>query len=166
MMTTCSKTIFDQYSSMALLALALVSPVLARDCFYPDGTIPTDSNYVPCGPQDGPHSACCASGDGCSSTGYCFGSAGYMYRGGCTDKNWTAPECARHCKNGEQGTFTCAERHCANVEQWLFIALATSTHVQKPSASLPRTSAACYRLEIVAGLPISTHRSLEVLATT
>ena len=76
-------------------------PAAARDCFYPDGTIPTDYTYVACGPETGPESACCGQGHGCSVNGYCMGNAGFMYRGACTDSTWAAPECARHCQNGK-----------------------------------------------------------------
>ena len=86
-----------------LLALALVLPALARKCYFPDGSIPRgdESDYVPCGTENGPHSACCAAGEGCTTTGLCYGAAGYMYRGGCTDKSWSAPACARKCTSGE-----------------------------------------------------------------
>ena len=89
--------------SATLLALALVVLALARKCYFPDGTIPQggESDYVPCGPEDGPHSACCAAGEGCTTTGLCYGNAGYMYRGGCTDKSWSAPACAQKCTSGE-----------------------------------------------------------------
>ena len=73
--------------SAVLLALMYSFPALARDCFYPDGSLPVpqDGNYVPCGPENGPHSAYYTSGDSYSTTGLCFGGAGFMYRGGCTD---------------------------------------------------------------------------------
>lgn len=93
--------------SLTLVTLSSIFYFLlvpARDCFFPDGTIlPGDkSNYAPCGPDDGPHSACCGKGDGCSSNGLCYGNAGFMYRGGCTDAKWAAPECALHCQTGKR----------------------------------------------------------------
>ncbi len=87
-------------SLAALLAFRLVLPAMGLDCFYPNGSV--EANYVPCDPENGPHSACCAIGDGCSTTGLCYGNAGYMYRGGCTDPNWAAPACAQHCQKGTQ----------------------------------------------------------------
>ena len=95
--------IFDLPHSATLLTFALVLPALARKCYFPDGTIPTGrhSDYVPCGPENGPHSACCEPGEGCSTTGLCFGHAGYMYRGACTDKTWSAPACAQKCTSGK-----------------------------------------------------------------
>lgn len=88
--------------SVSLILIIHLPTTVTRDCFYPDGSRPSPSegDYFPCGPDSGPHSACCAKGDGCSTNGLCFGNAGYMYRGGCTDSNWTAPECAQSCKNG------------------------------------------------------------------
>ena len=89
------------YLFVTLLAPLHLRPVLARDCFWPDGSIAisaSNSAYLPCGPDDGVHSGCCVPDDGCSTEGYCFG-LGYMYRGGCTDQSWNAPECPQYCRN-------------------------------------------------------------------
>ena len=88
--------------SVALFLIIPLPTLMTRDCFYPDGSRPSalEGDYFPCGPDGGPHSACCAKGDGCSTMGLCFGGSGYMYRGGCTDSNWTAPECPQSCRNG------------------------------------------------------------------
>ena len=88
-------------AGIGLYIFGVLGLVAARDCFLPNGTIPYDNgrkSYVPCGPDDGTHSGCCAPMDGCSTSGLCFGSAGYMYRGGCTDATWTSENCAQHCQ--------------------------------------------------------------------
>ena len=85
----------------ALLVLTRKLPVLARNCFLPNGNNSRKLGYVPCGTEDGPHSACCGAGDGCSTSGLCQGNAGYMYRGGCTDSNWEAEQCASLCQNSK-----------------------------------------------------------------
>ncbi|OAL49128.1 hypothetical protein IQ07DRAFT_588474 [Pyrenochaeta sp. DS3sAY3a] len=39
-------------------------------------------------------------GDQCLSNGLCYYPGGeYMFRGGCSDKNWNSPNCFQHCKN-------------------------------------------------------------------
>ena len=90
---------------IAIFVLTHLSAALAHDCFYPDGNIPKDFTFLPCGPENGPHSACCGKGHGCSMNGFCFGNAGFMYRGGCTDRNWTAPACAQHFQNGNAHSY-------------------------------------------------------------
>ena len=79
---------------------------MTRECFYPDGIKPnsSDGDYVPCSSNDETPSACCKTGDGCSTSGLCHGSSGFMYRGACTDSTWTAPECAQQCRNGTTTT--------------------------------------------------------------
>ena len=90
------------FSGMSLTSalLCFLLHVLARDYFFPDGSVVQEEHYLRCRPEYGPHSACCAAGDGCSATGLCFGNAGFMYRGACTDQAWTAQECPQHCQNG------------------------------------------------------------------
>ena len=90
-------------AAIGLYTFGILSLATARDCFVPNGTIHYlygRKAYVPCGPDDGTHTGCCAPLDGCSTTGLCFGSAGYMYRGGCTDATWTSENCAQHCQKG------------------------------------------------------------------
>ena len=70
-----------------------------KSCYYPDQTLPLEP-YYPCNTASGVHSACCASGDQCTEHGYCFGSAGYIYRGGCTDITWQSANCAHKCGDG------------------------------------------------------------------
>ncbi|KAF8864679.1 hypothetical protein BDZ45DRAFT_669452 [Acephala macrosclerotiorum] len=41
---------------------------------------------------------CCAVDDACTTRGWCLGSAGYVYRGGCTDNSWTSSACQQLCK--------------------------------------------------------------------
>ena len=72
--------------------------LLGASCYWPNQAI-LDKPYLPCsGMASDVHSACCASGDQCTENGYCFGSAGYVYRGGCTDITWQSPNCAQECR--------------------------------------------------------------------
>ena len=87
------------YTTLLLALLLVYYPILPVGglCYNPDQIA---QSYVPCDTTSGEHSACCASGDQCTVNGYCFGSAGYMYRGGCTDINWQSPNCAPRCRDG------------------------------------------------------------------
>lgn len=68
------------------------------ECYYPDKTI--EPEYQPCNPKQVNGTACCAlSTSVCSTEGYCYGSAGFLYRGGCTDPDWASPNCAKKCLN-------------------------------------------------------------------
>ena len=73
-------------------------------CYWPNGSaVPDHFTYTPCNQTvTGVDSACCGSGDPCSPNGYCFGSAGYVYRGGCTDINWDTDACCPSCRNGTE----------------------------------------------------------------
>jgi len=66
-------------------------------CYWPNGGVDTGS--VPCN-QTTTVSACCSPGDSCSATGLCLGSAGYPYRGSCTDQTWASPACSKLCLQG------------------------------------------------------------------
>ena len=87
---------------VVLLLISLAS-VTAQNCFWPNGNeLTTSDNFISCG-TDG-HSQCCASGHACMSNGLCFNPAkGSVYRGGCTDKNWSTDACPRMC-NDMSGT--------------------------------------------------------------
>lgn len=100
-----------QSSSVPLGTLFVLSCVLhvssaTTICYYPNGGIaPT---YQPCnGTSEGSPSACCElSSSACSLTGYCYGNAGVMYRGGCTDSTFNAVECPQKCKDVNTGAFS------------------------------------------------------------
>jgi hypothetical protein len=64
-------------------------------CYFPDGTI--FYGGMAC-LTNGTNSMCCASGDACTTSGWCLGSSGYLYRGGCTDRSWTSNACMSICK--------------------------------------------------------------------
>lgn len=85
---------------ITLLILSYLYPIVTAECYFPDGSL-ADSNYQACNAtaSGAAHSACCAQGDACSTTGYCFGSAGFPYRGACTDQSWNAKECCPGCKD-------------------------------------------------------------------
>ena len=65
-----------------------------EQCYYPDGSIPTDWIWEPCtGAQ---YSSCCVPGEGdiCQPDGLCYyPAAGLSYRGTCTDRTWNDPSC-------------------------------------------------------------------------
>ena len=91
------------YTVLCSTLLLIYCPfILGASCYYPDQSIPAVP-YIPCsGTATGVHNACCASGDQCTEKGFCFGSAGYVYRGGCTDITWQSPNCAQQCRDGTQ----------------------------------------------------------------
>ncbi|KAF2136575.1 uncharacterized protein K452DRAFT_128594 [Aplosporella prunicola CBS 121167] len=74
-------------------------------CYSPSGDIAED--WQPCNATtNGQASACCDLRNSvCTTTGLCFGGAGHIYRGGCTDRHWSAPECTNHCLDVRQSQF-------------------------------------------------------------
>ena len=101
---SCSHSMHIMQVRLPLFFFCLWQMSISADstCYWPDGsTVPSHSDYTPCNQTaTGVDSACCGSGDPCSANGYCLGSAGYVYRGGCTDINWDADECCPSCRNG------------------------------------------------------------------
>jgi hypothetical protein len=98
-------TFFDTKSLFWSCAFALSQVNVASafaQCYYPDGSIPTDYDWQPCtGAQ---YSSCCipSEGDICQENGLCyFPDEGLDYRGTCTDITWTDPSCPQICVNGE-----------------------------------------------------------------
>lgn len=69
-------------------------------CYFPDGRVA--STYQPCNSTvDGDASVCCeVSTSVCGSQGLCYGSDGYLYRGGCTDRKWKSAGCPTLCLDG------------------------------------------------------------------
>ena len=120
---------FKHLASLAILLFRLLFPGLSHDmsfsikwfptllltyyriliacgsCYNPDQSVPIRP-YSPCDTVSGVHSACCAPGDPCTANGYCFGSAGYLYRGGCTDITWQSPNCCPKCRDSTQSAKT------------------------------------------------------------
>ncbi len=90
---------------MSLLILFQRNVVVSRTCYWPDESIVSDQegdNYTPCNSTaNGVDSACCDKDDVCSSSGYCLGRSGYMYRGACTDPSWNAEACSQECKDSK-----------------------------------------------------------------
>lgn len=66
-------------------------------CYFPNGGIAP--NYQPCNSTvDADSSVCCElSTSVCGSKGLCYGSNGYLYRGGCTDRSWKSAHCPTYC---------------------------------------------------------------------
>lgn len=80
----------------------LNSVVAFTQCYYPDGSIPTDWVWEPCtGAQ---YSSCCVPGEGdiCQPDGLCYyPDENLSYRGTCTDRTWNDPSCnANICVTG------------------------------------------------------------------
>ena len=73
-----------------------------QECYFPDGSQAMwDGNpYVLCNTTTGQASACCGPHDVCTTTGLCFGHAGLLFRGGCTDKSFFSAECPSLCAKG------------------------------------------------------------------
>lgn len=85
---------------------AASSTALAQSCYYPDGSIPKDFEYVPCTGES--VSSCCIpkEGDVCLASGLCYYTTGsYPFRGACTDKSWGSSKCPLYCLNREQSPF-------------------------------------------------------------
>ncbi len=76
-------------------------------CYYPDGSIPTDYLWEPC--TGAKYSSCCvpSEGDICQADGLCYYPAENLsYRGTCTDRTWNDPSCnANICVTGMQNLF-------------------------------------------------------------
>ena len=87
--------------SQTLLLISYQALLSDAACYNPDQSIPK-SPYRVCNTTSGEHSACCGPGDPCTVNGYYFGSAGYMYRGGCTDITWQSPNCCPGCRDCTQ----------------------------------------------------------------
>jgi hypothetical protein len=71
------------WEKAALFALAF-RIVAGTSCYYPDGSLAVDYNYVPCASTG--VSACCIpdEGDKCLSNGLCLFTSDYIYRGACS----------------------------------------------------------------------------------
>lgn len=101
--------LLDLYSSLSMRTLLLIffltllqrNTVVSSTCYWPDESVVSDSwHYTPCSSTaNGVDSACCDENDVCSSTGFCLGRGGYMYRGACTDSSWNAEACCQECRN-------------------------------------------------------------------
>lgn len=80
-----------------VVSVAFHSVEAAQPCFYPDKE--NASADSPCS-EDGSPSACCGANAICLRNGLCLIN-GALSRGNCTDSNWTAPECFRHCQDSK-----------------------------------------------------------------
>jgi hypothetical protein len=96
------RMIVPSTAALAVLVALAHLPYSTADtakCYYPNGDVAT--TYSPCNSTSGGPSACCElSSSACSLTGYCYGNAGVMYRGGCTDQSWNAVACPQRCVDG------------------------------------------------------------------
>lgn len=103
-------------SILALTLLLNLSRLLYAQqvCYYPDGTEATD--HTPCNgsasntPTDA--SSCChdISNSYCQDNNLCTWN-GAMYRGACTDKTWTSPNCPQQCTEGSQSSYPIFDGH-------------------------------------------------------
>lgn len=84
--------------------LFLLDPWVYAECYYLDKSIVL--NYQPCNPAQVNGTACCdLSNSVCSTEGYCYGNARFLYRGGCTDQDWVSPHCAKGCLDSTWSLF-------------------------------------------------------------
>jgi hypothetical protein len=87
-------------ANIKLIALHVRSISASPQCYWPNG-LTAQSNYVPCN-STATASACCALNDTCTTYGWCLGSAGMVYRGGCTDPSWKSGACqSTYCFNSK-----------------------------------------------------------------
>jgi hypothetical protein len=89
-------------------------------CYFPDGTV--FDGGISC-LTNGTNSMCCASGDVCTTSGWCLGSSGYLYRGGCTDRSWISNACMSICK-GITFIHFCS---CTNTRERVTLTMNTQT---------------------------------------
>ena len=92
--------------SFGFVIVGLNTASAFTQCYYPDGSIPTDYIWEPCtGSQ---YSSCCipTEGDICQENGLCYYPPnGEVYRGTCTDQTWDDPACPSNiCVSGRHHT--------------------------------------------------------------
>lgn len=86
----------DTFLSILVLTLSHLdfSSAFNTQCYYPDGSIPTDYLWEPC--TGAKYSSCCvpSEGDICQADGLCYyPNEQLAYRGTCTDQTWKDPSC-------------------------------------------------------------------------
>lgn len=86
---------------LSFICLLLFISSISATCFYPDGSIPSDYTYTPCG--NAAVEPCCTSAFNgeCVSGGLCKNDDDQYYIGACTDQTWESSICPNYCKNGE-----------------------------------------------------------------
>src|SRR5882757_7551280 len=80
--------------AFALVLFQLDTSLAFTQCYYPDGSIPTDYFYEPCTGAE--YSSCCvlSEGDICQDNGLCYyPGTGNVFRGACTDRTWNDSAC-------------------------------------------------------------------------
>ena len=90
-------------SSSLVISQILFSIVLVdgkATCYFPDGTVEAGF-YFPCNTTTEGSACCDADTSVCTTAGLCVSSAGWIYRGACTDKTWQSPYCPSRCLNGQ-----------------------------------------------------------------
>ncbi|KAG0647900.1 hypothetical protein D0Z07_5666 [Hyphodiscus hymeniophilus] len=109
----CCSSVYTVHTLVWIFGLILLNPsesLAFIQCYFPDGSIPTDYVWEPCtGAQ---YSSCCvpSEGDVCQENGLCYypGSE-QLYRGTCTDRTWDDPACnANICVTGYETTWNWA----------------------------------------------------------
>lgn len=80
---------------LALLSVVQSAAVSTQKCYWPSGNEMSAGNLA-C--SSSKTSMCCAETDACTLSGYCLGSNGFPYRGGCTDKTWKSSACLQTCQ--------------------------------------------------------------------
>ncbi|KAI5366674.1 hypothetical protein Slin14017_G043140 [Septoria linicola] len=88
-------------SACVVLLLAVsIQPTLGETCYYPDGTASPNTNLTIC-KLDAKFSACCGSGDMCTTNGFCKAPSdrnnNFYWRDHCTDPTFNAPNCPKRC---------------------------------------------------------------------
>ena len=82
---------------------AVVLAINDTVCYQPSGM--ADDKTLPCNftaIQLGGASPCCSGHDICFGDGVCYQDwSGVMYRAGCTDPTFVAPECPKICLTGK-----------------------------------------------------------------
>ncbi len=93
-----------------LLLAVFFRSAYAFQCYWQNGSDVQGSNYLACNLTVAA-SACCAVYGACTTDRWRLGSAGFAYRGGCTDSTWKWSACQQQYCNSP-GTYTLPGVHC------------------------------------------------------
>jgi hypothetical protein len=89
----------EMIAVLFLLSIVL-SVVIAKDCFHPDGSVASD--HLPCRGDDVVNTHCCPFGSACLANGLCLlEEDSSLATGSCTDKVWKEPACFKTCFAGK-----------------------------------------------------------------
>ena len=102
-----------QFYNFSSHRCSVVTLATMATCYWPDHSI---SDYTACNSTaDRSASQCCAPGDECTATGFCYGASNSLYRGSCTDPTWKSYSCPYFCT----GSCTYTSSNCIKIQPQL-----------------------------------------------